>query len=192
MTNPSRFARTQARLGPATREVRRVRVRNFLLVLPRREDVVVNRFDNFHRPHLIDRGVEEQDEEVERDDRAEESHCAAEDGIEGSIHGGEGDEGVKRQADKKAEVDLILAPSQELIVNRVGEGARRLLHRDKQERDRNRRHRDDAGSDRPEQVARCLRVGKDVALQQLPRRFQPGKTRPVEKVRTDGEEEKSD
>ena len=84
----------------------------------------MNRFDNFQRPHLIDRGVEEQDEEVERDDRAEESHCAAEDGIEGSIHGGEGDEGVKRQADKKAEVDLILAPSQELIVNRAGESSR--------------------------------------------------------------------
>ena len=70
--------------------------------------------------------------------------------------------------------------------------ARGLLHRDKEERYRHPRHRDDAGSDRPEQVARCLRVGKDVALQQLPRRFQPGKTRPVEKVRTDGEEEKSD
>jgi hypothetical protein len=61
------------------------------LPLPGRKNVVVDRFDDFHRPHLIDRGVEQQDEEVERDDRAEESDRAAENGIEGSVHGREGD-----------------------------------------------------------------------------------------------------
>ena len=175
------------RNGASRRDARRVRSKKSRCALSRRQRVTVYRLDDDHRPHLIDRRIEQHEQQVERDDGRRERYGAPDDGVQGP-DGRQRHERIQRQPDEEPEIDLIEPVPQKLVVYLMGQRARRLLQRDQQQGNRDRRDRDEAGRYRAQQIGGRRGIGEDPGLKDVAHGREPREGTAVEHERARGEQ----
>jgi hypothetical protein len=130
------------------------------LARPRLDEMVVHRLDDDHRAHLVDRGVDEDQEQADGEGAEDDDRRRAVDRVEPVMDGGQLQQRVDPEAHEEAEVELVQTPAQELVEHLRRERAGRLLDGDEQERE------GDRGDGNHRRGDRLQDVGADVGARE--------------------------